>query len=558
VQKQSAKVFIVSLDGATFDVLRPLVRQGYMPNLGRAMQEGLSADLESVVPPVTAPAWTSFMTGKNPNKHGIFDFTRFDASDYRWKLNNSHHIRSKTIWQILSEKGKRIVVLNLPYTYPTYEVNGVMVAGWDAPTMNSFTYPDHLGKEIFDIIPDYGSALDLSLWNYLPADSEADFNNFIAKLIRSFEQSAALASHFLHENWDVFMVHFQQTDWIQHKLWGYIERACRNANDRTERVERVRECYRAFDRHVGRLLEEVAPLNPINIILSDHGFGGNRGTIYPNHLLRKLGYYQLQVQADNKFKQSFKHSRSSVVRNLYRTLKEAKNVVRGRQAVKQYKSWADMVNETIPRERSAVDWPRTKAAFVAGSETGFIYINVAGRGPFGCVEPDAEYEDVVLRLIAEFSALKNQRTGEKLLARVARGTEIYSSAGSGVLLPDIVLIPVEGYVVGAGLSESFLPETGEQGDHRHNGVLLLQGPGIQRSVAKFRPGLIDLAPTILHALGLPVPADMDGRVLEEIFADSSPPQFEDVDNSRLLDAHDYAGGEVELIEQRLRGLGYVE
>src|SRR5579872_1201260 len=103
------KVFIVSLDGATFSVLRPLAEQGYLPNLSRMMQRGLSAELESVVPPVTAPAWTSFMTGKNPSKHGIFDFTRFCDSDYSWAINNASHIRSKTLWQILSDKGKRVV-----------------------------------------------------------------------------------------------------------------------------------------------------------------------------------------------------------------------------------------------------------------------------------------------------------------------------------------------------------------------------------------------------------------------------------------------------------------
>src|SRR5262249_25059742 len=151
----------ISLDGATFDVVRPLVRQGYMPNLGRALETGLSSDLESVVPPVTAPAWTSFMTGKNPNKHGIFDFTRFDHQAYEWKINNSKHVKSKTLWQILSEKNKRVVVLGLPYTYPTYQINGVMVAGWDAPTLSSFTFPDDLGQEIHKLIPDYGSASDL-------------------------------------------------------------------------------------------------------------------------------------------------------------------------------------------------------------------------------------------------------------------------------------------------------------------------------------------------------------------------------------------------------------
>jgi predicted AlkP superfamily phosphohydrolase/phosphomutase len=556
---QTNKVFILSLDGATFDVLRPLICQGYMPNLARAMESGLVAELESVIPPVTAPAWTSFMTGKTPNKHGIFDFTRFDVDGYEWKINNSRHIRSKTIWQILSEKNKRVVVLGLPYTYPTYEINGVMVAGWDAPTVSSFTYPEQIGKEIGDLIPDYGSALDLSLWNYLPADSESDFDSFIAKLIHSFEQSTALASHFLKkENWDVFMVHFQQTDWIQHKLWGYIERACREGSDESKRLVQVRKCYRAFDQYVGRLLEEIAPFDAFQIILSDHGFGPNRGTICPNYLLRKLGYYQLDAQTESWFKRSFKHSRNTTVRNLYRTLTASRNAVRGRRAVKKYRSWADMANETLPREKVNVDWARTKAAFVGGSETGFVFVNVKGRGSLGCVEPGAEYEHIVSNLVAEFSALTNSTTGERLLARVARGSEIYSRAASGVLLPDIVLIPLAGYVVGAGLSDPFLPETGVKGDHRHNGVLIMRGPGLETSVTDFRPALIDLAPTILHALGLPVPSDIDGRVLEEIFSNSPPIRFEDIDNSTSLDPPDYAEREADLIQQRLRGLGYVE
>ena len=556
---QAEKVFLVSLDGATFDVLRPLMAQGYMPNLSRAMQEGLSADLESVMPPVTAPAWTSFMTGKDPGKHGIFDFTRFDDQTYEWKINNSQHIRSKTIWQILTEKQKRVVVLGLPYTYPTYAINGVMVAGWDAPTMSSFTYPEALAKEVFEVVPDYGSALSLSLWNYLPADSEADFNEFIAKLVVSFKQSATLASHFLQKGkWDVFMVHFQQTDWIQHKLWGYIERACRDRNDMSKRLEQVRECYRVFDEHVGQLLEQVKPFNAIKIILSDHGFGPNRGTIYPNHVLRKLGYYHLKPEADSALKGAFKHSRHAAVRNVYRFLRETRHAVQGREALKKYKSWADMANETVSGEKARVDWKKTKAAFVGGSEAGFIYINVKGRGASGCVEPGEEYERVVASIVAEFSALANPKTGAKLLLRAVRGCEIYARSSEGVLMPDIVLIPAEGYVAGAGLSDVVHEESGERGDHRHNGVLMMQGPGIARDIASWHPELIDIAPTVLHALGLQVPSDMDGRVLEEIFCDPRTVRLEDVDNSRSLEVHDYTGREAELITQRLRGLGYVE
>ena len=559
MNSQSAKVFIVSLDGATFDVVRPLVSQGYMPNLARAFEMGPVADLESVIPPVTAPAWTSFMTGKHPNKHGIFDFTRFDEQSYDWKLNNSQHVRSKTIWQLLSAQQKHVVVLGLPYLYPTYEVNGLMVAGWDAPTMSSFTYPEELRKEVFEIVPDYGSALDLSLWNYLPAESETDFKAFVAKLVLSFEQSVTLASHFARaQQWDVFMVHFQQTDWIQHKLWGYIERACLDSSDKSPRLEQVRECYRIFDQGVGRLLEMVAPMNPVQIILSDHGFGSNRGKICPNYLLRKKGYYHLKPQVESSFKRAFKHSRYGAMRSLYRTVTQIRNASRGRQAVKKYKSWADMANETVPQEKAKIDWPRTKAAMVAGSEVGFVYINVKGRGSWGCVERGEEYESIVSTLIDDFTALSNLKTGEKLFARVTRGCDVYSREATGVMLPDIVLIPVEGYVVGAGLAEPFLPESGERGDHRHNGILLVSGPGLNTSKTAFNPEIVDLAPTILHMLGLPVPADMDGKVLQQIFTDPRPVRFEDIDNSRPVEAEDCSDEQTELIEQRLRGLGYVE
>ena len=559
MRDQAEKIFIASLDGATFDVLLPLVHQGYMPNLARMLESGPVAELESVVPPVTAPAWTSFMTGKNPNKHGIFDFTRFDFEHYDWKINNSQHIRSKTIWQILSDHHKQVVVIGLPYTFPTYEVNGAMVAGWDAPSKSSFTYPEDLSREILTIFPDYGSSSDLSLWNHLSADSEADFDNFIDKLIRSFEETATLASQFLKtKKWDVFMVHFQQTDWIQHKLWGYIERACRDTQDHHWRLEQVRKCYQAFDRYVGKLLAEVSPLSPLRIVLSDHGFGSNRGTIYPNHVLRKLGYYHLKAQADGPLKKYLKHSDSQTVRTLYRTLKGVRNNMQARQVVKQYKNWADMIQDSVPGEKSSVDWHRTKAAFVGGSEAGFIFINVKGRGPYGCVEPGSEYEDIVSRIFTEFRGLANSETGQPLLTRVARGSEVYSDEENGVLLPDIVLVPQEGYVVGAGLSDSFLASDGERGDHRHNGVLLLESDELKRKIPTLNPHLIDLAPTILHALDLPVPTDMDGRVLEEIFEHPRTVQFQEIDNSTSHAARDYDQNESEIIEQRLRGLGYVE
>ena len=555
------KVFIVSLDGATFDILIPFMRQGCMPNLQRLMQDSLSAELESVIPAVTAPAWTSFMTGNNPSKHGVFGFTQFDPADNRVKLTNARDIKSKTLWQVLSEKGKRSIVVNLPYTTPPYPINGILVNGWESPPRN-FTFPEDLTDKIMQQFPDYRTNLNMWLFDYMPGKSEGNFDKLIDTLILGCQQGSLLAQQFLEEEpWDVFMVHFQQTDWIQHKLWGMIEEGARNANSGDPRVERVRECYRRFDEQVGVLLEKVRPHNPFTIVLSDHGFGDYKGELYPNYYLNQWGYYYESPAAEKdsaKPLRDFFH-KNAMLSQVYRGMANVKHRLDRVLEFKRYKnfdSWVDLAGNTFGGRTLPVDWSRTKVATVGAYECAFLYVNMIGRGPTGIVRPE-EYEGIVQDIIAKFAEVKHPVTGKKVYKKVARGTDIYPESGKDILLPDVILLPEEGYGLSSKISDA-LPQATSEGVHRHNGVVFLKGEGVKTTLPKFSPFLIDMAPTVLHALGLPVPTDMDGRVLEEIFLVSRKIQYEEVDNTVSHEPVQYLESEAEMIEQRLRDLGYVE
>jgi len=560
MKSNDKKVFIISLDGATFDVLNPLISQGYMPNLSAMMSHSVAADLESVVPPVTAPAWTSFMTGKHPNKHGIFDFARFSPEHYNWTINNAQSIQSKTLWQILSEKNKRVVVLNLPYTYPPYQVNGVLVSGWDAPFIGAtFSYPDKVSGDICRMFPDYKNNLWIS--ELQPLRSDAQFNELTHKLKAGFEQQARIALDFLRkEPWDVFMVHFQQTDWIQHKLWTYIERGCSDPSDHSPKVEETRNCYRRFDELIGRLFKEVAPLNSTTIVLSDHGFGRLMGNIHPNFYLRKWGYLSVTGEAEDSLKgvrQLFCESKHKTVRKLYRTLAKAKDGLRNGGAKQDHNSWVDNAGDVLGARGSTWDWNRTRVAVIYAYQMGFLYVNLVGRGPKGIVGPGREYETLLADLVARFRELRHPSTGERLLQDVMRGVDIYPVANNDIAVPDLVLIPVDGYGFSFSLNDA-PPKVSEEGTHRHNGVLLINGDFVRQPTAGFRPNLIDLAPTILRILGLPVPSDMDGRVLEEILNLDSSNRYEEVDNSMVRVAQNYGEAEQDIIAQRLKGLGYLD
>jgi predicted AlkP superfamily phosphohydrolase/phosphomutase len=209
------KVMVISLDGVTWDVLGPWAEQGLLPNIARLFTSGVSGKLRSTIPPVTAPAWASFQTGKNPGKHGLAHFTRYQKGTYETPIVDASSIKPRTIWQMLSERGKRVGIINVPLTYPPVQVNGFMISGMLTPEVVKGFYPPRLHAELISQIGDYQIFTPVRTVDYLGV------RGFVRNLAYLAQKRAEAALYMLSkEDWDFFMVHFQATDILQHALWS--------------------------------------------------------------------------------------------------------------------------------------------------------------------------------------------------------------------------------------------------------------------------------------------------------------------------------------------------
>jgi len=544
MDKTKKKVFIVSLDGATFDILKPFVDMGIMPNIKQLMSSGSYSELDSTIPPITPVAWTSFMTGKNPEKHGVFGFLRYMPQTRETDFVSSATIKGKTIWQILSEKGKKVVVIHLPMTYPPYEVNGYMVSGFETPSVKSdFTYPKNFKQEILKLIPDYS-------FHQATGDDyfyDKEFDEYIEKVKGSLEQRFLIADYMVDKkDWDVFMLQFQDLDHLQHKLWHYIEPNNNVLNQ--QRREKVYECYSFMDSMVGKLHDKIKNIPHYKMIVSDHGFGPSHITIHPNSLFKEWNYLHLKSNEElniiNKIKK--------IITFIQNSIKEFKHTSVNIQ----------LNGRLISYSRHKVDWSKTKVYVPMADYGGALcYINKKGREPNGIVT-DKEYKILCNEIKDRCTNLVEPLSGEKVFSEVLIGYDYYNKDIDTSLLPDLMLIPNDKfgvsskYLINGIFSQSVVP-----GTHRINGIFIANGDNIKKGFSGFKARIIDIVPTILYLLGLSIPSDMDGSPLLDIVnQEKRNVKWEDTrDDSTggLGKSSRYTKKEEEILEENLKNLGYM-
>jgi predicted AlkP superfamily phosphohydrolase/phosphomutase len=566
------RIIIIGLDGATFDLIKPWVSQGKLPNMQKLLESGTYGELRSVTPPMSPPAWTSFMTGKNQGKHGIFDFTERVPNSYSIRFINSSKRRAKTIWKMMSEAGKRVAVIGVPFTYPPEEINGVMISGFDSPGTGGGTadkssmYPAELYYEILNNVGNYYIASNL-----LGANND---ESRLEEVLKTLQRKIETATYLLNkERWDCFAFVIGETDAIAHYFWKYFDpfSPLADSSQNNELKNAILKVYKEADDFLGTLFTHLDADTNL-FVMSDHGHGGYSNTaIHLNRWLEKEGFLKFEKRGIiNSAYQNANRSTLNIAKKFGVALPSSikKLIISKTRIGGKFESALRF---------SGICWEETSAFAEETPYYPMIWINMKGREPVGIVSGN-EYNKVRDKIIQRLYDFKNPETGECVVARVFKREEIYS--GDYVdKAPDLVIDwnLDKGYTYHSRSSldskvklpiakiEPMVAKGLKSGSHRDYGIFMAFGNNMKNNNIISGARLIDIAPTLLYLSGLPVSSDMDGKVLTQIFNEeyisSHPVQYIDASGqgANLAEVQmDYSLEEEKTIKERLQGLGYIE
>lgn len=544
------RVFVLGLDGATYDLIRPWVDEGHLPNFQCLLRDGASGDLETVIPPYTPVAWPSFMTGMNPAKHGIFDFMYRDDKDGRFNVSfyNRSHIRAEPFWHILNSHGRHTGVINVPMTFPPEPVDGFMISGLGTPSQEAtYTYPSSLADR---------------LGNYLVVERNLytkDLDSLLEELHYMVEERRqALLQLMDEEAWDCLTCVFTATDTVQHQFWKFIDP--HHPQYTTKGAERFGDAiftiYVKMDAILGEILARLGERD-ILLVMSDHGFGPLYNFIHANNVLITLGLLRFK-RTPLALAKTLLYRAGITALNVYRVMHSlnlgSANDRRQRQKVRN-------LMQLIFLSFDDVDWSRT-IAYSLGN-FGQLYLNMRGREPQGIVGQD-EYYQTRKSIRHQLASFVNPETGRPLFGRIFAKEELYEGPCLDQA-PDILYFPAEEADMVFGKYEFGSNRVVELGfatsaQHKMNGVFAAYGHGVRPGVELEGASIIDIAPTVLYLLGVPIPCEMDGRVLKDVLSSDLMRDFPITfgeDRRYVQDRSGYSDEDEDRIREHLKRLGYV-
>ncbi|MCK5607212.1 alkaline phosphatase family protein [Candidatus Pacearchaeota archaeon] len=508
VDKKNTRALIIGWDGGSFNVLDAMLKQNLMPNLRALLEQGVRSDFISTLPPITAPAWTSLRTGKQPAAHGIYSFFKQPVGtleNTNLQRNSAADIPGLTFWNVLNLSGKRVCIVDMPLTDPVEQINGVMVSGMMTRGKRKVeTYPDTLRKELIDEFPDY--------FHKALTDGIDVSSSFLDHLLVTLEWKKQ-QDIYLMENcsWDCFMTVFSAVDLLQHYFWKFIDPDSVFFEVNTTISHKICRFFKSLDTILGEYLEHIDDDDYVYIV-SDHGFGPMNYSVYVNNILEEIGCLKL------------KRTNTYLIGSLFDPLILKKILKRFdflSLRTRFRKEFREHLNNVLFKDRAPIDWSQTKAYLRVNSDEG-IYINCRDKFRDGPITADT-YEETVNVIIQRLREATNPVNGERVFEFVKKRGEVYK--GTFVQeAPDIILRPAKGYALAGYRAKVKSIELSDKpflsGTHSQRGIFIAKGPGYKRNVRAKSINIEDFTPNLLYSLGTALPGDLDGQVSLEMFDDN--------------------------------------
>jgi len=470
------KLVVIGLDGASFELINPWIKEGALPNIAKLKQQGVWADMKSVLPPTTSPNWKAFSTGKNPGKLGIFWWENIDWKNKRVYYPANRKLENKEIWDYLSEAGMKVGVLGVPTTYPPKRVKGFFVSGCPDAQETGFAYPNEVEKK-----------LKKNGWKSHP-ENVIDVD--LAKASRELHEMIDMHFHTakrLAEKYNVefLMVAVFFINIFQHFLWDSPE---------------TKKAWTIIDRHIGKFMKQDCNV----IIMSDHGSNKIESEFNINTWLKENGYLRLKINLGPALLYRLGINQQSLVQlaSKLRILHLLRKIV-PKSLIKS------VPNESGGIEREAktnkINWQKSKAF-------------ASGQGPIYLNPENEDNEQLIEKIKMELESLVHPKTGKKIIEKVYTKEEIYQGKYL-IEAPDLIVDQAKGVHISGGIGqrEVFDSPRRWQAENKKFGLFMAHGPDIKQTGKIENVSILDLAPTILHLMNVPIPRDMDGRVLKEIF-----------------------------------------
>jgi len=553
------KCVVLGIDGGTFETLDPLIDTGRLPALALLLRGGVRATLLSTFPPVTTPAWPTMYTSQDPGVHGYTSFGILDPQTLVRRAERLDGVSCPRLWTVLNQAGVRTGIFNIPSTYPADVVDGFMVSGFPAPPgSREAVQPTYLRRPFTEAFPAYdcNGTIEVALFN-----DPTKRDHLVQQLQQILSQRRRALEWLLErEPVDFLWVVLETFDRIAHCAYAFLspESDLHGSDEGKRAYDAILDLFETQD-HIIKDVMEWAGSDSMAMVVSDHGFSWT-----PRRFDLRGWLISRDLMAPPRHKRLWQRFKGAV-----RSRLQQKGLGKFWQAVSNTHARLAKAGGRARWTGATWDWDRSKTWLSGASEYG-IRINLRGRYVHGIVPP-TEYDETVDCLVDALQNVQDPKDERPVFSLVKRREEVYHGPYVD-RAPEVVYLPRRDVyqetrpLDSPPSAQGFLspaPDLVSQGHHDLNGIFAATGrPFGQGQAAPL--SIPDIMPTVLYAMGLGVPENLEGRVVTEVLDPgfvASHPVERSVGEAPVTrggsSQPSYTEEEEEAIQKRLEELGYL-